>query len=252
MDLQLLFRVVWRFKVVVLGGLVVATMLAVLSYARVSFDGGAPTLTYRANEQWESLSTIFVTSHGFPWGSAFDPNSQVILPNGTVQGIPQLSTTRLSALASLYQEYATSDPIYERLGRTGRIDGVLRTYPVFPGGDSSATPLPMITMSAVSPTPAAAAALNHRWINAFLSYIEEQQRGAKIPFEKRAVLQVIRQPQPATLLAPRKKTAPILVFVTVLTAFVGLAFVLENLRPRMRALQTGDAPPTVGDIRRTA
>jgi hypothetical protein len=36
--------------------------------------------------------------------------------------------------------------------------------------------------------------------------------------------------------APRKKTTPIVVFLTVLLAAIGLAFVLENLRPRIRAL----------------
>jgi hypothetical protein len=252
-DVGLLVRVVWRFKLLVLGGVVAAIVLATLSYTTVRFDGGAPTFTYRDNQQWESLSTIFVTSRGFPWGSAFDPNAQVINPDGTVAMVPQLSTTRLSGLAALYQEYATSDGVYQRLARRGPINGFLRTYSVFPGGDGSAPPLPMMTLSAVSTTPESARALNGRWLKAVIGYITIQQTRAQIPAEKRAVLQVIREPQRATLLTPRKKTRPILVFLTVMTAVIGLAFIFENLRPRVRALPAENEDAVARpEIRRSA
>ena len=68
MDLQLILRVLWRFKLLVGIGVVLAFVLAFLSYYKVS-PGGDPMLEPRQSESWESLSTIFVTSRGFPWGS---------------------------------------------------------------------------------------------------------------------------------------------------------------------------------------
>ena len=56
MDLALFFRVLWRFKVIVLLGLSLAFALAFLSYVKVDIDKGFK-LTYRENAQWESLST---------------------------------------------------------------------------------------------------------------------------------------------------------------------------------------------------
>jgi hypothetical protein len=53
---------------------------------------------------------------------------------------------------------------------------------------------------------------------------------------KRVRVEVVRQPQVPTLLVPRKKTRPIIVFLTVAIATFGLAFILENLRPRVRVV----------------
>jgi hypothetical protein len=41
---------------------------------------------------------------------------------------------------------------------------------------------------------------------------------------------------PALLVQGHKKTLPMLVFVTVIIATLGLVFVLENLRPEVRAV----------------
>ena len=48
------------------------------------------------------------------------------------------------------------------------------------------------------------------------------------------MLSEVRHPSLATtvMLEGRSKTIPIVVFLTVMLAFVGLAFILENLRPR--------------------
>ena len=49
-------------------------------------------------------------------------------------------------------------------------------------------------------------------------------------------VEVVRQPQAPTLLVPRKKTRPVIVFLAVAIATFGLAFILENIRPRVRAV----------------
>ena len=48
------------------------------------------------------------------------------------------------------------------------------------------------------------------------------------------MLQVVNPPQPPVVVAPRKKTLPIVVFMMVMAATLGTAFVLENVRPAVR------------------
>jgi hypothetical protein len=76
----------------------------------------------------------------------------------------------------------------------------------------------------------------------FRQYIVQQQVANRIPAKKRVVLQVITSANKhnTTLAAGRKKTTPIVIFLTVLLAAVGLAFVLENLRPRVRSLPSDE------------
>jgi len=76
--------------------------------------------------------------------------------------------------------------------------------------------------------------------------------------DARALKQFINQRQrvyltvvkhgPAQLTSPRSKTLPVLVFLLVMAAGIGLAFVLESVRPRIHAIP--DAPPSTRVERR--
>jgi hypothetical protein len=92
----------------------------------------------------------------------------------------------------------------------------------------------MITFSAIAPTPAQAHQLARRHIRAFLEFLRRDQSGLRA--NERVSVEVVRRPQAPMLLQPRKKTRPIIVFLTVAIATIGLAFILENLRPRVRVL----------------
>ncbi len=249
MDLQLILRVIWRFKLLVGIGLVLAFALAFLSYYKVS-PGGDPMLEPRQSESWESLSTIFVTSRGFPWGSTGE-----MLPadgKGT-DGTEGNAATRtgpdpvhLTGLASLYIRLATSDAVIKEVEKGGKIDeGGVQAFPVSSDDTGRGMQLPMVTLSAQSTSPKAAEDLAARHLKAFISYIEREQVQAGIPREERVVLQVVRQPQAAELLVARKKTRPVIVLVAVMLVVLGMAFALENLRPRVRVLPAQDAfdPP---------
>ena len=80
--------------------------------------------------------------------------------------------------------------------------------------------------------------LARRGTKALIEYIEEQQRANGIPKEQRVVLAVVNEPKlgrgRTELLSGRSMTMPIVVFCVVLFATFGLAFILENLRPRVR------------------
>lgn len=249
MDLQLILRVVWRFKLLVGLGLIIAITLAALSYVRVSLVDGKPSTEYRQAEQWESLSTLFVTSRGFPWGESgaqkadpvTDPNDPAAAQQQDQQPPPVAETgpdpAHLVSLAALYVRLATSDPVLEVMKRDGPVDGILQAFPVASGDNGEGQELPMVTLSAIAGSPKEAQELAARHARAFVRYLRGEQAAARIPADERVVLQVVRQPQPPTLLEARKKTRPMVVFVAVMIAVLGLAFALENLRPRVRVIE---------------
>jgi hypothetical protein len=282
MDLQLILRVVWRFRLLVACGLLIAVALSVMSYVRVGLADGKPSFEYRQAEQWESLSTLFVTSRGFPWGS-IDTQSSGPLAGRADQaagarqdaaaaesdgaaaredGTPAASATptpldpaNLTALAGLYVQLATSDPVYRIMSFVPGRDGALQAFPVTSDPTGRGDTLPMVTLSAIAGTPADAQKLAARHAEAFVTYLRREQRRAEIPASERVVVEVVRQPQAPTLLEGRKKTRPMVVFVAIMIAVLGLAFALENLRPRVRVLPSAQEPlePVAAEpVRRSA
>jgi hypothetical protein len=233
MDLQLVLRVLWRFRVIVGCGLVLAFTLAFLSYVKVN-PSGSPKLSYRENEQWESLSTLFVTSRGFPWGSignqaatkgaAAEGEEPAVRPNS-------LDPVHLTGLAALYVRLATSDPVLAEMRKPPAKEGTLQAFPVQSTDTGRGEPLPMVTLSAIGVSPQQSVALAREHARAFIEYLEREQQRANIPLDERVVVEVVRQPGKPTLLQARKKTRPMVVFVAVMIAVMGLAFALENLRP---------------------
>jgi capsular polysaccharide biosynthesis protein len=219
-DLALYGRVLWRFKYLVFGGLILAVVLAVLSTATVKFNGG-PSLKYRKPQTYQSSRTVLITQRGFPWGNAnFD---------GQLTG-------RLSALPAFYAQLVTSAPVLTRLGLTGAREGSVSAKPVVDLTTGYGVPLPLLRIYAQSTSPGGAIALADRASKVFISYIAQQQEASRIPENSRTVLQIADPVQPATVLTPRKKTLPIMVFILVLSAAVGTAFVLENLRPTIHVV----------------
>ncbi|MEX0801335.1 MAG: hypothetical protein WD379_08970 [Dehalococcoidia bacterium] len=217
MDLQLYLRVLWRFRLIVLLGLVLAFALAFLSYVRVSFDDGAPTFSYRDAQLWRSRATLWATRRDFAAG-------ELILEDET-----QL-TGSFGGLASLYTTLVTSDEVLEILRKDGPVNGFVEVKTAVALDKRS--PLPFIAIEAFSPSPRDAVSLAGREINAILEYHERQLDEAEVPPNRRIVLKVLASPRPPELVADRSFTRPAVVFVTALIAVIGFVFILENLRPR--------------------
>ena len=57
-----------------------------------------------------------------------------------------------------------------------------------------------------------------------------------IPPKQRVIVTVIKEPLTAKLLSGRSFTIPIVVFLSTMVVVFGLALVLENMRPRVRAV----------------
>lgn len=247
MDLPLYFRVLWRFRALVAAGFVLGVTLAFLSYFSVSFDGGLK-LTHREDEDWQSDAVLFVTDRGFPWGQS----RQRYAPGDAKKGLPAVAAgdlQRLSSLAILYAELAESDEVRLLSGGDPPRDAKLQASPIVPSNAPYGTIMPLIGISAHAATPEKAARLVNRRADAFVLFIRDQQRRAQIPETERVDVQLITRARAETaqIVGGRKKTLPIVVFLTVAIAVVGLAFLLENLRPRVRPLEQALEAP-----RRTA
>ena len=83
----------------------------------------------------------------------------------------------------------------------------------------------------------------------------EQQRRTTCRRADRVVVQTGRHRHGARVFQPRSKTMPIVIFLAVMFATVGLAFLLENLRPRARPGEPVVATPTTStgdDVPRSA
>lgn len=218
MDVNLFLRVLWRFRVLLVGGLLLATALAVLAFARLDVRDGRPTLVYRDAETWQAVSRLLVSPGGFPFRAlpAQGPDTQSVDP------------TTFALLAS---KLAEGDAVRALILEHGRIQGKIHAFPV---QDSSSHYLPFIDIAATAPTPAGARLMAGRAAEALRSYVDREQARRRVPSESRFALEVVIQPRTATLVGPRSKTLPALVFLAVFALAVALSLVLENVRPRTR------------------
>ena len=210
MDLALYTRVMLRHRFVLLGGVVLALVLAVFSYYRVDL-GLPPKLTPRDAEVWQSSASVLLTQR-----------SQVVPVPGV--GDPE----SLADLASLYARLATSDAVVSKMPRAARAAGSFQAVPSV--DRRSEVGLPVVTLVGISSAPRRAQLVVSEGLRVFLSYVRKQQGLTGVPKKSRVELRVLNSPAVAVLVEPRKKTLPIVVFLSVLIAAIASAFVLENRR----------------------
>jgi hypothetical protein len=229
MDLKLFSRVIWRFRIIIAAGFVLALGLGVLATAQLTFQNGI-SLKYRTPTFYKADAILLVTQLGFPWGSAV----QQYLNNGN----PKTNTpptvvgdqTRLTNLAQVYAQYANSDIIRGILARNGMLIGTVDAQPMITNLNVGAPTLPLIDLAATASGADRARALAQAATNALIGYIKAQQEASGTAPSDRVVIQVLQHPQQATVVQKPKKTPSILVFLAVMIAVIALAFVLDNLR----------------------
>ena len=237
MDLSLYGRVIWRFRWLVALGLILAIALSVLSVAKFSSHG----LSYRKHEVWQSSTTVLLTQHGFIWGRAVIPPTQAGSTGGPAW---------LYGLTALYAQFASSDDVKALMLHDGASKNwTLTAAPVISSGSSSA--LPVIALAGLAYTPAGAVQATLVGRTAFLQYVKSRQASAAIPDNERVDLQVLQNATPPVLVQPRKKTLAIVILLAVLSATIGLAFVLENARPRVKPVTLAAPEPVEHGIVRS-
>jgi hypothetical protein len=249
-DLQLYFRVLWRFKFLVALGVLLAIGLAVLSFAAPNFSGKGPMLQPRQGEQWVSYSETFVTQEGFLWGQTktTDPTKR-----GATGGETQTNPQWFAELAVLYARLATSDPVRAILLKGGPMHGEIDAAPVLASDNNTAAALPLVRIAAIADTEQHAFDLVVRTTQAFRTFIAQLQEANKIPEGGRVRLTVIKRADKPQLLSGRSMTLPMVVFIAVMILVSGLCFILENMRPRKRPHAVAAAEEAlVGDARLSA
>lgn len=249
MDFRLYADVVQRHRTVVTCGLVLAIVLAFLAMFRVGLDG----VGYRQSEEWSSTARLGVTQQGFPWGRLFAQDSTSLTPAQQAKrlGIPIADPNRFKDLAFLYAELATTDPVRRLMlsAGAGASDGEVTAEPVI--ADNGIT-LPLIDVTAVATSHAAATELAQRAANSLVRYVEQQQLRNRVPASDRVVLQKLLRAEEATVVKPRPKSIPIVVFIVVLAGTIGLAFLLENLRPSVQLVTEREASVPIEPRRRVS
>ena len=253
MDLRLYFRVLWRFRLIVAAGLALGLLLALLSYTRVSFAGGKPSISYRQAETWKSNTELFLTQGGFPWGRTVLPINTQETPTGT-QILPSnfADPSRFRELAQYYALFANSDEVQRLIGsRTKNSVGKVSAQPAY--DPISHFPLSFVQIQGLGPTAKDASTLANEAAGAFKDYLTRKQADAGIQPAQRVQVQINNRASAASLLAGRKKTTPVVIFLTIMLAAIGLAFILENLRPRVQLVGRGSGDQMdTADERRSA
>lgn len=252
MDVALHLRVIWRFKGVLLAGVLVGIAAAVLAAYEVSFDG-RPKLTPRGAEEWTSRSELLVTQRGFPWG-------RVTLPGATAPGEPTLAPApprtgdgsklqyadpgRFATLASLYSVISFSDQARARLPEPvepEQIQAVPRSL-----DETSGIVLPVVVILTKHDTKAKARELNVHTVAALRDLLREQQLRAQIPPNERVSLQTLNFPSVPVKAVGRSLARPILAFVLSLICAIAWTHILHNLGglsgPFARGRRAGAAP----------
>jgi hypothetical protein len=245
MDLGLYGRVIWRFKFIFFPGLLLAIGLAVFSTAKVDLSHGMPKLSYRKPAQYRAEALMLVTQPGFPEGRS-SLNDLVKVANGASKTDPATyvprfaDPSRYSELALLYSTYATSDDVRGVMVKSGGpIVGKILANPIMQAGTGTAEPI--IDLAGIAPSPKLAISLTRRAVNGLKAYIAIQQEQNGVPKEKRAIIAPLNMPTVATVFQGHKKTKPAFVFLTLLIATIGICFILENLRPRVRLASSDGA-----------
>lgn len=213
-----------RFRLLVVTGVILAISLAFLSLVRVTSHG----FSYRKPMVWQSQAVLMLTEPGFPWGRTVLPGA------GTGDSAPP-QYVNLSGLTDLYSQFANSDAVR----RLMRAEGAPKTWsvtaaPAVPTIQGATLPVLALSGRANSANEAVSAVEYGR--RALVEYVERQQQAGKIPTHQRIDLQIVQRATVPVVVEPRKKTLAVVVFAALVLATVGLAFILENLRPRVRAV----------------
>jgi len=236
-DLQLYFRVLWRFRWIMAVGIVLAIVLSFLSLARLTVSHGSPKVTYRQSETYQATVLLFLTQKGFPYGYTVLPYNPTKLGAAGATLVSRYADAgRFAQLSTYYAPFTHSDAYARMLRQRTQAKGVVdATAVVDPVHGVSE---PFIRLNGFATNSKNAVALANMGAQTLIDYVVRLQAANKVPAAQRVELQVLSKANAATVATGRKMTTPIVVFLTVLLAAIGLSFILENLRPRVRPVQT--------------
>jgi hypothetical protein len=229
MDIRYHLGIIWRWRVLLVVGLLVAASVAYL----VTFKPGLGKPEWRSAATYTSTSRTAVTQPGFPWGRATlpgaDPNQPLVPDGERLRSFapPQ----RFTDLAVVYAYLAQSDQVRRLISPTPLAQQInVATVPNPATGD----PLPIVEIATTATSSAGAQELNRATINALRAYLARNVRQNQVPLEDRATLEVLNPPTPGLLVAGRSLTLSVIAGLLALVATFVAIYVLENLYPGSR------------------
>jgi hypothetical protein len=228
MELSRHAQVLWRFRVIIVAGVLAGLVLAIGTLFSVSSSG----LHWRQGLEYKSSSTLFVTQPGFPWGRANLPTAGDGTPSSATAPDQNFAEpARFAGLASIYSFLVRGEQVRALIpGHPG--DGQIAAEPFVSATNGNGDTLPLIGLVTTGTTPLAAQKLNANSIRALTTYIARQQRASNTANAQRAVIQVLNPPSAGIVAKPRSMTGAIVVFLLCVIGAVALAYIIENLRPR--------------------
>lgn len=253
MDLPLYGRVLWKYRLLLVVGLLLAALAGTFAGFTIS-DG---QLTARGTDTYKARATLMLgTPELSPFATQTEPQP---LPTAKAQQ-PTAAVQRndLSSLALVYAYLVTGNDVrsvieatHGPIGPDEEVTAVRRTTQ--PAGDErfpGRASLPIIDVVATSTTEAGATALAQDTAKAFETYVTDKQRAQKVPADRRVQVSVLRDAvaDPTTASSPALPVA--LVFLAVLMLFVALAFMLQNIslhRTPARSAASGPERPVRRD-----
>lgn len=251
MDLELHLQVLRRARSLLIVGAVVGVLLAFLSMYEVGLSG----VSKRGSTTWQASSEVLVSQQGFPWGRSVDQ----LLPADPKSGLPVRGAAdidRLTRLSVLYAQLANSDPVRKILRRGGPADGSVRAVPVYSfvneAANATVFTLPLIRITATSSTAKSAVVLSRRAAEALSGYIAQKQAKAAVPANQRAQVEVVRRARGAAPSSGSSSVLPFFVFMATMIGFVGLAYMLERLRPRAQTDKASGSSAVAAELEQPA
>ena len=232
MDLSRHAAVLWRYRAVALGGLVLSLLVAFLAYFQPTWDGG-PALKPRGAETWQATSSILVTQPGFPEGRVTLPGAEI---NGVASGSSEppkdgvefADPARLAGLADLYSKLLTGDEVLKQLPKDLR-SSEIEASPFL--SSQGSVVLPVIELKVAAGSQEGARRLNQEVLASLQQVLSEEQAANGIEQGKRVEVRFIDSPQ-ATLTSGRKPTAAVLAFLVCLLGTLAVVHLLAAVRDR--------------------
>jgi hypothetical protein len=225
MDLRYHLQILWRWRVVLAGGFILAISLAFLVTFKPSLGGAE----WRSQATFESSSRVIVTQPGFPLGRATLPGSddQTIAPSRSKQKT-FAPAERFSELAVVYSYLAQSDQIRNLIKPQPVQDQIaVENIPNPVTGD----PLPLLELTTTANSREASRVLNNAVIGALRQYLQRNVQESGVPVDQSVQLQVLNPPKSGELASGRSLTLSVIVWFLAMAAALVAVYLLENLYP---------------------
>jgi hypothetical protein len=226
MNLARHISVLWRFRLVVLSGVLLGLLLAFLSAFSL------PSMERRGTETWSAESDVRVTQEGFPEGRVtpcFPTTTGSPTTDGQAAEKPCADQGRFVQLALYYAQIAVSDEVRSRVPEKPA-RGAINARNIDATGNGQGWQ-PIIELTTTASTADAAVRLNRHTIEALSSYLTTNQRESGTRQDDRVQLAILNEPAPL-LVSGHSLTIPLLVFMLCLLGAIAAAHIFENLRPR--------------------